>query len=462
MQTTQHIAPQPIHRTLNKYYALAGLLIAGAFIGSVAALAVVLANPTKQIVPGVAIYGVPVGGLTPQEAAERIQNAASHLLELPVSIHLEDEEWEVVPRDVGLALAVDELVAKASAVGRTGGPLRRLFDLWAARQGHFNFPLELRWNEERRTRWLNEMSAAVHRAPRNARMRVTASGEISFQPEEFGRHLQQLPLVNSLTAAAARVYDRNVTISTKPISPDVTLTDLKAFYPSPRGLYATRFTKDDPNRVQNIRLAAAILDGTILQPGETFSFNKHVGPRIEIYGYKEAPVIIGGELVPDVGGGVCQVSTTLYVAALLADLRIDERSPHSIPPLYVPLGMDAAVAYPYLDLRFTNTTESPIYIAATVDDDHVLVALFSAAPGPSYRLENRIERTVQSPTLTQFDPSLAPGAEVIEAQGRNGYEVTLWRVEVTPEGTSKPTFVSFTSYPARPTVRRVGLPRSGQ
>lgn len=128
-------------------------------------------------------------------------------------------------------------------------------------------------------------------------------------------------------------------------------------------------------RTTNLILACKAIDGTVLQPGETFSFNKIVGERTAAKGYREATIYVSGETEPALGGGVCQVASTIYMAALLADLQIVERYPHMFPVTYVPPGMDATIYWGSLDFRFKNTSGSPLGIRASVSGGQVHIKL---------------------------------------------------------------------------------------
>ncbi|AET67087.1 putative vancomycin resistance protein [Desulfosporosinus orientis DSM 765] len=139
--------------------------------------------------------------------------------------------------------------------------------------------------------------------------------------------------------------------------------------PLPIAQYTTKFDPTLINRTENIRLAARVLDGKLLSPGERFSFNESVGQRTANAGYKEAMIIEGDVFTPGLGGGVCQVSSTLYNAVLLANLDIIERHPHSLPISYVPPGRDATVAYPSLDFKFKNNTTSRLLIHSIVSEN---------------------------------------------------------------------------------------------
>lgn len=136
------------------------------------------------------------------------------------------------------------------------------------------------------------------------------------------------------------------------------------------GRFSTRYSSS-PGRISNMRVACQAINYTVLWPGETFSFNQTVGPRTIHYGYHPAPIMLDEELVPGIGGGVCQVATTLYNAARLAKLPITERHRHSGPVKYVREGLDAAVAYDYMDLKFKNNLKHPVVIRCYVEGGRV-------------------------------------------------------------------------------------------
>lgn len=188
--------------------------------------------------------------------------------------------------------------------------------------------------------------------------------------------------------------------------------------------FTTYFNKDNANRVHNIKLAANTLDGTVVEPGQTFSFNTTVGCRTVAQGYKVAKVISQGNYVDGVGGGVCQVSTTLYNALLLAGF-VPKASSHSLVPSYVLPSFDAMVADNVADLTFENTTSKPVYICATVEDNYVSFSIYGVAN------RYRVERTCEQ-TRTPFDTieSNAPSGENCQAKvvqnGSDGVVATAY------------------------------------
>ncbi|TDA64489.1 MAG: vancomycin resistance protein [Clostridia bacterium] len=192
--------------------------------------------------------------------------------------------------------------------------------------------------------------------------------------------------------------------------------------------YTTWFNADLDARTQNIKVAARSLDGRIVRRGEVFSFNLATGPRSKDRGYEDAMIVVEGMATPGVGGGVCQVASTLYNAVLRAGLPVVERHPHSRPVPYVPLGTDATVSQDRLDLRFRNDLGVPIKISARVGEGCIAISLH----GPPGRYREAavvpiLEDILPPPTLVLYDHRLPHGKRFLEQQGQIGYRVALWR-----------------------------------
>ncbi len=191
------------------------------------------------------------------------------------------------------------------------------------------------------------------------------------------------------------------------------------------------------------------LDGTVVPPGDIFSFNETVGPRTREAGFEEAIIIAGQEFVPGLGGGVCQVSTTLYNAALKAGMKITERSRHSRMIHYVPIGLDAAVSYGVIDLKFQNTSKDYIVVCGEVYYGTVNIKILSESQS-SYdiKIEPIIEDTVEPKTETKNDSSIEEGKEIIEKTGAKGYVTRVERYWLDKGKVLKREIISRDFYPA--------------
>jgi len=178
------------------------------------------------------------------------------------------------------------------------------------------------------------------------------------------------------------------------------------------GSCSTPLGGSSPERVRNLALAASRIEGTVLLPGEPFSFNETVGERTAEAGYGYAPTLLYGERVPLLGGGICQLAGTLYNAVLLSDLDVLERHRHSTPVDYTPLGQDATISWGAQDVVFRNTLENPIRIEAGVEGNQVIVRVFGREP-LEYDVALETEEWEVEPTEEGTEP---------------GFEVTLYRV----------------------------------
>ncbi|WP_338739757.1 VanW family protein [Actinomadura luteofluorescens] len=184
--------------------------------------------------------------------------------------------------------------------------------------------------------------------------------------------------------------------------------------------FTTRFAPGEP-RVHNIELAARTLDGRVVEPGATFSFNDAVGPRTRDRGYVPAPAIMGSRLADDVGGGICQVSTTLYNAVFLAGLDIRKARAHTLWMPEYPEGREAAVFYPQLDFTWRNDTGEPVRIQVAYSAESVTVNLWGRR-----RYEVR-SRTSERYGFRSFESEAGRVGECIPMTGREGFEVDVWR-----------------------------------
>ena len=213
--------------------------------------------------------------------------------------------------------------------------------------------------------------------------------------------------------------------------PEKTLKDLgEEAFPERLGTYSTRYDPTNRNRSNNIEISVEKIDGTIILPGETFSYNQTVGERTIAAGYKEAGAYAGGKVVQDVGGGICQTSSTLYNAALLANLEIVDRSNHQFLTSYVAAGRDATVAWGAIDFQFKNNRSYPIKIEASAKNGACTMSIYGIKEETEYEVV--IQSVVLSylPYTTKYedDPDLEEGEEVVEQSGYNGCTSEAYRI----------------------------------
>jgi len=200
------------------------------------------------------------------------------------------------------------------------------------------------------------------------------------------------------------------------------------------GQYTTKFRPHQRDRTHNLRLAAAALNETVIKPGEVLSLNERIGQRLEERGYRPAPIFIEGEVTASTGGGVCQIASTTYNAALLANLDIVERHHHSRPVDYVPTGRDATVYWGQYDLKIRNNLSHAVLLLATVGESSLTMKFLGAAED-DYDVEITRSGLTRIGYSTQEvpDPELEEGTRKVEKEGRSGWRVTVHR-KVTRNG----------------------------
>ena len=222
------------------------------------------------------------------------------------------------------------------------------------------------------------------------------------------------------------------------------------------GTYET-FYGGDPNRIHNVQLVAHLVDGALIAPGATFSFNGTTGERTAAKGFLEAPVIVNGELQTGLGGGICQVSTTVFNAAYEAGLPITARTNHALYISHYPLGRDATVDYPDIDLKFVNDTGHWLLLRTWVGPSSLTVGLYGT---PQHR---RIEtvaaplRVVAPPPVQKtVDATLKPGQVEVDDSGVPAQSTSVERKVYSPSGKLLSDQTWYSSYRAEPKIVRVG------
>ncbi|MCD8368429.1 MAG: VanW family protein [Clostridiales bacterium] len=224
------------------------------------------------------------------------------------------------------------------------------------------------------------------------------------------------------------------------------------------GTYSST-VKGTTNRKTNVKLSAEACDGVILLPGETFSYNDTVGERTEAAGYKTATAYSNGDSVQELGGGICQTSSTLYNAVLLANLEITERTNHTYASTYVPLGQDATVSWGGPDFKFTNDTEYPIKIVTSYSSGNILTCTIYGTnlTGNTVKITNEVLSTTNYSVKTEEDDSMYEGETSVKVEGETGYKVQTYRSVYDAEGNLiSTTEEAYSVYTKRDEVLLVG------
>jgi len=274
---------------------------------------------------------------------------------------------------------------------------------------------------------LAELHESTIREPEDATYAKTGSKSFVITEEINGRELdiekakELLKDIDKATTPIKIPFDMDI--------PSVTKAELEGtFFAQTLGRGSTNYATSNVPRSNNVELAAKYIDGTILLPGEVFSYNESVGPRTGARGFREASIYENNKMVDGMGGGICQTSSTMYIAVLNANLDVVERHEHSLEVTYAPLGIDATVAYGYLDFRFRNNTNAPMKIDVSWGGGTVSVALLGTNPHPNRTVKVTTNTVSTTPFTTNEvpDPSLPEGKTEEESKGFKGSVVNTY------------------------------------
>lgn len=394
---------------------------------------------TGVIAAGTAIAGVNVSNLSPGEARDQVNRKIKSLLERPLRLRVGIETVELTLGNLGFSLGTKEVLAQAYRTGRQGNLFQKSASKLKAAVYGLSLTPSLKWDEEKLKATLQKALTPLNKNPTNAAFSFNADNTMIITPEKPGLAVDIAPVIAQIKQSDI-LNVNELTVSNKEIPPQVTAAQLEA--QKITGLLATYTTKFDPSligRTENIRVAARTLNGKTIKPGEVFSFNDTVGPRTVEAGYKEAMIIENGTFAPGLGGGVCQVSSTLYNVLLLADLPIVERANHDLAIAYAPLGQDATVAYPTLDLKFKNDTNGYLLIRSKAEGDSLTFSLYGQVhPNREVIITNTVLSTFYGGEQRVIDSSLASGETRVRQGGQPGYVVsTIRTVKINGEITKK-------------------------
>jgi vancomycin resistance protein YoaR len=360
----------------------------------------------------------------------------------------------LIARDVmGLRLDIEATIDEAYDVGRGGGAIRALVALVSASTHGVRVDPSVVLNRDQLGVVLANIAADVNIAAVNPSL-DPRTGAIRFG--RTGRILDPRATEEGLRSAEAHGLVR-VPLAFTPAVPRGDAARLLALDRDCLGFFSTSFDPADTDRTWNIALAAARLDGTVLAPQDVVSFNEIVGERTREAGFREAPEIVDNELVPGYGGGVCQVATTVFNAALLSDLEIVRRYHHSRPLGYVGLGRDATVSYPDLDLVVRNCRAFPIILAAAAEGGEISVSFWGRrAMATEIRLWTAECNLKTAAFLEETSAKLPAGARSLARKPFDGRDVQLWREVVCEGKVVRRELIGVDHYEPIPGVAQVG------
>ena len=330
---------------------------------------------TDAIAKNIFIEGIDVSNLTKEEAINYINENIT-----PSDIQLNyDGETNIISLDeIDLKYNTSEVVDEAYNYTKTDSyfeNIKRFFDL---NKNIKNLEIKSLYNENKLSEKIQSISESINVAMENAKVYISDSGNISASSSTIGKELD-------IGSTKESIYDAIKNKDYKAIDLKVNIKQPKINTEAAKSVntllaeFSTKFSTNDSNRVTNIVLSAKATSDVLLMPGEEFSYNNLTGKRTKSNGYKDAPVIINGKLEQDVGGGVCQVSSTLFNSVLYSGLDVTSRRNHSLKSSYVSIGRDAMVSDGGSDFRFKNPYSHPVYIKNTVSNGVITSKIYGNA-----------------------------------------------------------------------------------
>ncbi len=416
-----------------------------------------------RITPGLTVAGQEVGGLKVAAAQQIIGQFGEAVRERKVILNYRKRTVSVVLGTIGINLDVEATTQKAYRAGRTGNLVRQIAARLRIKRNGLDFHPVFTNNQESLEAFYRLLEAGIAVEPVRSVVSLDTEGRVNYTSSRIGRMIDRDALTALLERAAWDPKLAMVDIPLKILTPSLTEADIEKWgLNQVLGVYSTKFNPAHSDRTHNLSLASSLIDNVLIYPGQNFSFNTWVGPRLSESGYKEAPVVLLGKLVPGVGGGVCQVSSTLYNAVLLANLKVVTRLNHSLPSGYVPLARDATVSYDSIDFIFENNNPAPVLIVTRLAPPRLTVTVLGKKTDwESVALETVEIASYPYSTKEIPDPALPAGERVKAFDGVMGHKVELWRKVVMKDGSVKKRRENTSIYPAQPEEYKVGTGRSG-
>lgn len=382
---------------------------------------------------GVSVDGISLSGLTRGEMLTKLkQREEAFRQRVDLAVTYEGREYPITAEDVNYSFNTQEVIDKAWAIARTGTTEERYAQIEALKSNPVELKFEATPDVARITNASHRIAATFERAPVNADIDGfdKDTKTFNFSPESAGSKANGDKLAADLLLAVQKNdLAARVAVSVSPVEPEVTTAMLDGKF----GLMAT-FTTETTKveaRNNNIRLAAGSFNGKMVLPGEEFSANASTGPRTPETGYQEAGAYRDGKVVPEPGGGVCQVSSTLFNTLVRAGLEVTERNSHSMPVSYVPLGHDAAIDQTTKkDLKFVNNTGYPIFMFSHFESRKLTIEIYGYLlneKGVTHDLEAVVTQVIEpGPATYLIDMSLEPGKVVTDREEKKGQKVDTY------------------------------------
>lgn len=415
----------------------------------------------SKIYSGVRIEGIDLSGKSKAEAVQLLNNELRRFVDdEKIVVKVQDKNFQLDYKTIKPQYDIEAAVNEALKYGKDKGVLRKKELIKSGPETKIN--LNFKYDTEELNKFEKSIASKVDRKPKNASVNII-NGSIAITEEQSGIVLNKESLDKNLKEALTGAWNKDIVINGEIEVANAKIT--KAQLSKIDGVlasFSTDYSTSTEARANNIAIATKACNGKIVMPGDTFSYNATLGERTYEKGYKEAPIYKNNEVVDDVGGGICQVSTTLYRAAMRANLKVVERHNHSFKATYSPLGLDATVTWGYLDYKFKNTYDFPIYIEGVTSGRTVSFNIYGSKAGlggKRYELVSDTPIVIPAKVTEVNDPNLPEGQVVMDEKPIDGYKVKSYLVTYENGKEVAREAIAYDTYVKKDGVRRVGTKR---
>lgn len=396
-------------------------IAAGVVLGLVSLSTGAFLYPTGNVIQGMYLGDRNVSQANKEELQQIVEaEAAKSPTHMKVKWQ-DGKETTIALKDIGIKPNVDKTIEALMTYGYEPTVEEYISNRWHALMSPVSKAIVYDVNVPALEALLQTYSKEIGYTGNDAYLSVE-NGQVVLHKEVPGKRLDIAKTIANLQEQLAKgeVSTLDLVID-EHAKPKVSAEDLKGIN-TVLGTYSTYFNAGDTSRTHNIQIATDKINNVVIQPHQNFSFNDIVGERTAEAGYDDAPVFMNGTLVPGIGGGICQVSSTLFNSALLSGMTIVERTPHFAPVGYMPAGRDATVAYGYLDFIFSNPYDHPIYVLAHTNGDTLTISILgyaedapqsvSVTVGNEHSIPNNVETTIDSSLTEEQVTEGHPGLSV--------------------------------------------------
>ena len=369
-----------------------------------------------RILNSIYINGFDVGGLNKDEARDAIRQNNSFK---NLNLVYEGSDHVYSLAELGCEFDIDQAINQALQVGRSEDFIKNISDYVGLEflDDSRTFEVKPQIPQDIEDRIYEDIKSKIERKPENASISIGSS--IDVKKGEEGVKINRDEFRKAIYDAIKPNVDVTVKVPIESVTPEITSDELSRI-DGIIGTYRTNFSPNVEGRNENIRLSAQYMNNYLLMPGEVFSYNKVTRLKTVSNGYKNATVIVNGEIEEGLGGGVCQVSSTLYNSVLYSGLEIVQRRPHSIPSSYVNYGRDAVVSDNAIDFKFKNNYDFPVYLKTYVGSSSVTVTIYgNTGSVPEIDIISNVVSVKPRAVKYIDDPNLEKGKEVVKTKGRD-------------------------------------------